>query len=242
MYDLRPSAGYANADEIKDLYTNAAALKELTNIVAQYDATIKKLTPADQTIISGLSDRAEILLAGDDPNTGTKLNPEKLQSNLNQLYTVAESLYKALNGIRYDTVVLTIQSNYPDKVILPGSLTSTSPNELLGAVRGSVFAQTASTASISLMSDESVLPTLKTKNMVLRKNTEATVDIIALTGYTVSSVKLNGEELALDSLTRTSDVLYKVKLTKEQTVTNLQLTVVFDVTLYDVTYPSEIKK
>lgn len=241
LYDLRPSAGYANADEIKDLYTNAAALKELTNIVAQYDATIKKLTPADQTIISGLSDRAEILLAGDDPNTGTKLNPEKLQSNLNQLYTVAESLYKALNGIRYDTVVLTIQSNYPDKVILPGSLTSTSPNELLGAVRGSVFAQTASTASISLMSDESVLPTLKTKNMVLRKNTEATVDIIALTGYTVSSVKLNGEELALDSLTRTSDVLYKVKLTKEQTVTNLQLTVVFDVTLYDVTYPSEIK-
>lgn len=241
----RPNTGgYPDADAVKDLFTYATALNELLDVMDAHQETLDSLSAADKTNVAELRKRAENLLSGKN-YAGDAIAPDALALNGSLLYNTGDNLYKLLGNVYYDSVVITIQTNFggymkPAKGGAVGLMPSFVTETLFG--KSKVEAPAAANV-MSLFAETKVLDSVA---YVVGKNKEATLILDGAffsAGYEVKSVT-GTPALTFTRATGTGTGYaagdYIAKLTANQVTDNLNYTILFAKRVYDVTIPAEI--
>ena len=243
METYTPTGGYPDAQAVKDLFTRATALQELLDVMAENQDTMDSLSAADKTRVAELKARADNLLSGKDYN-GDPIDPDDLALNSALFYNTGDNLFKLLQNVYYDSVVITIQTNFGGYVKPAtggpvGQVTSFVEDTLFGT--GKVEGPAAN--AMSLFAENGILDSVA---YVVGKGKKATLVLDKAfydAGYEVESVTGDPAitfEKATSGGTGYAAGDYTATLAKEETVENLNYTILFAKRVYDVTIPTEV--
>ncbi len=239
METYTPTEGYPDADAVKDLFTRATALQELLDVMAENQDTMDSLSAADKTRVAELKGRADNLLSGKDYN-GNPIDPDDLALNSALFYNTGDNLFKLLQNVYYDSVVITIQTNFggyvkPATGGQVGQVTSFVEDTLFGQDKVGGLAANA----MSLFAENGILDSVA---YVVGKGKEAKLVLdqkFYADGYEISSV--NGEPNNGFFTSASAGADWTATISADKTVNNLNYTILFAKRVYDVTIPTEVK-